>query len=223
MIQFNLLPDVKLQYMKAQRQKNLVISLSTIASIAAISVFVLMLLVVDVWQKKSLSDVNGDITRNSSLLQNGTSNLNKILTVQNQLSSLTSLHDQTPVTSRLAGFIGQLTPATVSISTLNADFTLHTLTITGSAAGAQDINTFTDTLKFATYKAGTSSSQNAFSSVVLTSTAITSKNATYTINATFDPTIFSETSGNITLTVPQQITTRSVLDQPSVFKSSDGN
>lgn len=220
MIQFNLLPDVKLQYMKAQRQKNLVISLSTIASIAAISLFVVMLLVVDVWQKKSLSDVNGDITRDSSQLQNGTSNLNKILTVQNQLSALTSLHNQTPVTPRLASFIGQLTPSTVSISTLNADFTLHTLAITGSASTAQAINTFTDTLKFATYKAGTGSSQNAFSGVVLTSTAITSKNATYTINATFDPTIFGETSGDVTLTVPQQITTRSVLDQPSVFKSA---
>lgn len=221
MIQFNLLPDVKLEYMKAQSQKRLVVSISTIASIAAVSLFVILLLVVDVWQKKSMSDVNADINTNSSQLQNGTTNLNKILTVQNQLSALATLHNQKPVTSRLFGYITQITPAKAYISTLNVNFTLNTLTITGTADSAATVNTFVDTLKFTTYKTSNSSqAQNAFTQVVLSSQSITSKSATYTINANFPPDIFSEANDNVTLTVPQIITTRSVTDEP-VFKSGN--
>ncbi len=220
MIQFNLLPDIKLEYIKAQRQKRMVISLSTIASFVAVGLMVILLLVVDVWQKKSMSDLNSDITNKSAQLQNNSANLNKILTVQNQLSALTQLHDQSPVTSRLAGYIGQLTPSSVTISSFNVDFAQHAINISGSAGTTQNVNTYADTLKFATVKTA-SADRPAFSGVVLASLAVTSKDVSYTINLTFDPAIFSATV-NPTLTVPQQITTRSVVDQPSTFKAANG-
>ncbi|HEY8999441.1 MAG TPA: hypothetical protein VIM53_03970 [Candidatus Saccharimonadales bacterium] len=220
MIQFNLLPDVKLDYIKAERQKHLVVSVSTIASIAAVTLFVILIVVVDVWQKKSMSDLNADITTDSSQLQS-TQSLNKILTVQNQLGALETLHNQKPVVSRLFGYLQQITPATATIATLNVDYTQQTMTITGSAKTIDDVNTFVDTLKFATY--GTSSSstqQNAFTNVVLSSFSRSTNSATYTINLSFAPTIFSETS-NVVLTVPNKITTRSVLGLPALFNTTN--
>jgi len=100
MIQFNLLPDIKQQYIKAERQKHLIVFISTVASIAAIALLVVLILIVDVWQKKSISDLNGDIKNNTSQLSS-TQDLNKILTVQNQLNSLGPLHDKKAVAGRL--------------------------------------------------------------------------------------------------------------------------
>src|SRR5215467_2991209 len=100
MIQFNLLPDVKIQYLKAQRQKHLVVFISTIAIIAAIALFAFLVTFVDVLQKKNLSDLNADIQTNSNQLKS-TPDLSKILTVQNQLKALPGLHDQKAVATRL--------------------------------------------------------------------------------------------------------------------------
>lgn len=224
MIQFNLLPDIKQQYLKAQRQKHLVVFFSTIAAIATIALFVVMLLVVQVWQKKSISDLNGDIKKYSNQLS-GTNDINKILTVQNQLTSLTALHDKKAVASRMFDYVTQTTPAAATISKLNLDFALNTVSISGSADSLATVNTYVDTLKFTTFKATgeTAKEGNAYSQVVLSTFTRTSKDTTYTITATFDPTIFSGTS-EVSLTVPKITTTRSATEQPTdLFKTNQAN
>lgn len=222
MIQFNLLPDIKQEYIKAQRQKHLIVFISTIASIAAIALLVVLILVVDVWQKKSISDLNKDIKSNSSQLSS-TKDLNKILTVQNQLNSLGPLHDQKAVASRLFEYISTLTPSNATISKLSIDYSKSAVTISGSADALSTVNTYVDTLKFTTYKAegqSGSTSKNAFSQVVLSTFGKTSQATTYTITASFDPAIFSESS-TVNLTVPKITTTRSAIDQPTdLFKQS---
>lgn len=224
MIQFNLLPDIKQQYLKAQRQKHLVVFVSTIATIAAVGLFVVMLLVVQVWQKKSISDLNGDIKKYSNQLS-GTNDINKILTVQNQLTSLTGLHDEKAVASRMFDYITQTTPDKASISKLDLDFSANTVSISGSADSLATVNTYVDTLKFTTYKTSGDAvkSGNAFSQVVLSNFARTSKNTTYTITANFDPTIFSSEQ-EVALTVPKITTTRSATEQPTdLFQSTSTN
>ena len=131
MIQFNLLPDVKLDYIKAQRSRRFVLSTSIIVSLAAVALLVL-LLTVDGLQKKHLSDLNHDIASETTTLQKKP-NLNKILTVQNQLESLTALHNAKPAASQLFNYLNVVTPATVSITTLNVDFTQDAINITGTA------------------------------------------------------------------------------------------
>jgi Tfp pilus assembly protein PilN len=225
MIQFNLLPDIKQQYLKAQRQKHLVVFVSTIATIAAIALFVILLLVVQVWQKKSISDLNGDIKKYSNQLS-GTNDINKILTVQNQLSSLTALHDKKAIATRLFDYTTQTTPAQATISKLDLDFALNTISISGSADSLATVNTYVDTLKFTTFTAtGNSTTKgNAYSKVVLSTFARTSKDTTYTITASFNPAIFSGTVDNVNLTVPQITTTRSATEQPSdLFKNNQAN
>lgn len=221
MIEFNLLPDVKLQYVKTRRIKRLVTLAALLVAGVSLVIFLLLLAYVDVVQHKSSNDLTSNINSTSSTLQ-GTQDLNKILTIQNQLAVLPTLQDQKPVASRLFGYMTEITPAQATISNMSADFVQHTLTITGHADGLATVNQYTDTLKFTTYTTSTSSKNtNAFSGVVLASFSSDASGADYTINASFDPTIFSETT-SITLTVPKITTTRSVLDQPSdLFKQTN--
>jgi len=221
-VQFNLLPDIKIQYLKAKRQQHLVVLASVLTSIVAVTIFVLLLSVVYGLQKKNLNDLNGDITSASKELQ-GTKDLTKILTVQNQLKALPALHDGKVAPSRLANYLAQVTPNNVAIDKIDVDFTLNALEISGSAKTLTEINTYADSLKFTKFHTKSDSTQrNAFSSVVLSSFALDQNQVTYTITLAFEPTIFATTQ-EVELTVPQIISTRSEVDRPSaLFQSTDG-
>lgn len=202
MVQFNLLPDVKLEYVKTQRTKRLLTSVSLIASIASVAILLASVVTVDVVQKKSLNDENNDIMHYSSQLR-ATPNLNKILTVQNQLSTLTSLHDQKPVANRLFNYIAEVTPTQASLNELNIDFTANTMTVGGTAPSLGVVSAYTDTLKATTYSvSGSSNKSHAFSNVVLSSFGQSQAGATFTITCSFDPTIFN-TNDDVTLSVTQ--------------------
>jgi hypothetical protein len=222
MIQFNLLPDVKLEYIKAQRTKHFVVSISLLAAAASLAVFVVLVLTVDVWQRKTIHDYSADIKTASTELR-GTPDLNKILTVQSQLGSLKSLHDAKPAAARLFGYLSQVTPTAATISDITADFTANTLSITGNAPNLSAVNTFTDGLKFTKYQvSGQQDKLPAFSSVVLSSFGRTTEGASYTITLNFDAQIFSN-ANNIKLLVPNIVTTRSVIEQPSVLFEQGSN
>lgn len=220
MVQFNLLPDVKLAYVKARRSKQMIVIIAGLIAAGSLFVLVLLCLVVFGIQKKHLSDVNKDIATYTKQLKD-TKDLDKILTIQNQLNSLPALHAQKPVTSRLFGYLGQITPAQVSLNSVNVDFAAHTMQLSGTADNIVTINTFVDTLKFTTYTTATNSkSVNAFSSVVLSSFSIGSgTSSSYAVNLNFEPAIFDSAS-EATLTVPAgKITTRSETSKPSdLFK-----
>jgi Tfp pilus assembly protein PilN len=216
MIQFNLLPDVKLEYIKARRTKQTVVLLATLMAGGALAVFVLLFLVVNVAQKKHLRDLNRDIQTYSTQLEN-TPDLNKILTIQNQLDSLPALHAQKPVTSRLFGFLTQTTPAKVTISKLSVNFTDNTIIVNGSADAISTVNQYVDTLKFTTYATADAAKQGkAFTNVVLANFSRADKTTTYQVTFAFDPVIF-EGASDITLTVPKIITTRSETEKPEAL------
>lgn len=216
MIQFNLLPDVKLEYVKAQHTKRLLTSVSIIVSLAALAVLLLALAAVDGVQKKSLHDLNNDISKYSTQIKN-VKDLDKILTVQNQLGTLTSLHDQKPVASRLFTYISQVTPAQANLNKLTVDFTANTMVIGGDAPSLDVVSTYTDTLKATSYKvSGSSSAPKAFSNVVLSNFGRDSKGATFTITLSFDPAIFSS-QNNVTLTVPASAN----ADQSKIFQGGN--
>lgn len=222
MIQFNLLPDVKLEFIKAQRSRRLIMSISVIVSIASISLLILLLLLVGL-QKKHLSDLSKDIKSQSAALQRKP-DISTILTVQNQLESLTALHDQKPAADRLFGYMNQVTPASVSIANMDVDFTGGTMIIAGTSDALSNVNKYVDTLKLTKYSvAGGSENKPAFSNVVLTSFGLTtgtrdpSQAATYSISLSYDTTIFDITK-TVTLNVPN-ITTRAQTSNPTdLFK-----
>ena len=224
MIQLNLLPDVKMAFIKARRTKYLVLMTAILAAGASLAIMIVLLLAVNVLQKNHLKRVNKDIKDHTSELQKDP-DLTRVLTVQNQLKSLPGLYSQNPVTSRMFGYLGQIVPAQVNITDLEFNFTLHTVQITGTADTLDRVNIFADTIKYTNYttQKDPKNSVKAFSDVVLTSFARTVSNATYTINANFDQTIF-DSNQIVTLSVPpNKITTRSQTDQPSdsLFKKPD--
>lgn len=218
MIQFNLLPDVKQEYLKAKRTKQLVVMISVIASGAALTLLVLLLVTVHVVQKKSMDDADKDIATYSKQLKD-IPDIDRILTVQNQLNTLTGLHDGKVVTSRLFGYLQQLTPATVSLSSLAIDYAANTMTLTGSATALDQVNVFTDTVKATTFTTNdVDVTDKAFSDVVLSSFSRDTKGATYTLTLSFKPEIFSGAS-DVTMTVPN-ITNN---PQQQLFQKKAGN
>lgn len=216
MIQFNLLPDIKIQYLKARRQKHLVLFVSTVTVIASISILLLMASYVFGVQRKSIHDLTNDIQAASEELQN-TPDLNKILTVQNQLNSLPDLHNNKPAANRIFGYINQATPSSASISRLEVNFEAGTMGLTGSANSLETVNKFVDTLKFTNFTTGSNGDpRRAFSDVVLANFGRDSEGANYTISLSFDQEIFSQ-QADVELSVPNIITTRSEVDQPGVL------
>jgi len=217
MIQFNLLPDVKLEYIRANRLKRLLISISILVAAACFAIAVLLFLAVNVVQKDNMNGLNKDIKATANTVKQ-TPDIDKIITIQNQLQSLPTLHSAKPAATRLFGYLSQVTPSNVTISNVSVDFTADTFTLTGQAADLFAVNTFVDTLKFTTYALASAGDtpKNAFSEVVLGGFATTDKDATYQVTMKYDPVIFDNQNAVI-LTVPKTVTTRSGSNQPSAL------
>jgi len=232
MIQLNLLPDVKLEYIKAQRQRRLIFTASGLISIISI-VLLGSLLAVGGLQKKHLSDLEDNIKTSTSKLK-GKPQIGTILTVQNQLNSLTGLHDSKPATSRMFDYINQVTPSQINIGDLKADFLTQTIIISGNTDSLSTVNKYIDTLKLTTYKVNTGNSKQdaetiatkAFSNVVMSTFSIDSETkegppAKYSITLNYDPTLFDITQ-KIIISIPNGVSTRSATNSPTdLFQSVD--
>jgi Tfp pilus assembly protein PilN len=219
MIQFNLLPDVKLEFMKAQRMRRLFLSVAVLVS--AVSLLVLGLLIgANQLGKKHLADLTKDIASESKKLQDEPK-LNNILTVQNQLHSLTDLHGKKPALSRLFDYLNRLTPAAISISNYTSDTAANTITISGTADALSTVNQYVDTLKFTTYSlvgANSSTKTPAFKAIVLSSFGLSSAGnqgaASFSISFSYDPVIFDITKTTV-LNIPSLVSTRSSTGTPT--------
>lgn len=218
-MQLNLLPAVKMEYIKAQRARRLVLTMSVLVTVASVALL-LLLLSVEGLQKKHLNDLSKDIASESSKLQHEPQ-IDKMLTVQNQLGSLTGLHASEPSAAQVFNYLNQVTPANVSITDFNIDFTKQTAIITGTSSNLANVNQYVDTLKHASFTtSGNSTSQPAFSNVVLTSFSLNTDSgnagqaANYTISLSYDRTIFDVTK-NVKLSVPNVTTTRLDVTQPT--------
>lgn len=112
MISLNLLPDVKKDLLRVRRERNLVVSISVIVVGASIGVLLL------------LSGTLGVLVATKALMENGIKNdeqtikqaqkkkqLDKYITVQNQLKQIGKLKSDQQVYSRLMDYLTQLNPA----------------------------------------------------------------------------------------------------------------
>lgn len=220
-VQFNLLPDIKLEFNRNQHIKRVVYAVSMLATAVALVIFCFSVLTVDVLQKKLLSDAQGDINKYSNQLKQIT-DLDKILTIQNQLNSLPTLHQQKHYASRLFVYLPQITPSNLNIGKLNLDTGASSLEFDGTADSVQTINKFVDTLKFTDYTLSSDqkTQKPAFNNVVLTKVDRNDNIASYTVNAGFDSNLFAA-NNTVQLIVPNEITTRSVINTP-IFNGQTG-
>lgn len=225
-VQFNLLPDVKQEYIKAERSKRTIFAFSAMVAAVAFGLFLVIFVVVDVVQKKQLSNADNTATSTTQQLKS-MSGLAQIVTVQNQLQTLSTLHHNKHAIDHLFGYLTQTTPSSVKIGSLSLDTTTNTLTINGTAPSQAVVNTFIDTLKFTTYTIGSQGSPlNAFTSVEESNFSIGSNSVNYTLTVSFDPQLFSNNVSSVPkLTVPSLTTTRSALDDPNnnLFNGQNGS
>jgi hypothetical protein len=227
-LQFNLLPNVKQEYLKTKRTKRTVITAAMAASSVALFILLLMITTVYIVNKKQLSDANKDIDTYTKQLK-AIPSLDKILTVQNQLKSVASLHQSKHITSRISDYLPQVTPTTACLGKVTIDLVNNTMVMEGTADSLKTINTYIDTLKFTTYAlSGQDTKQKAFPSVVESQFGISAslgnnKNvcggkpaiASYQLAVQYDPALFAG-SQTVKLNVPAGLsTTRSVIDDPS--------
>ncbi len=195
MIQFNLLPDVKMQYVKAKRTKRLIISTATLLSIGSIVVVGVLFSVVQFGQKTHIKGLTEDIKIETAKIQS-TEGLNELLTVQNQLTLLPDLHKNKMETSRLFDYVTFVSPIGVKVSTLSFDAKAGIIILQGTADEIATVNKFVDNIKAVTYKTqdtvGETVGLPAFSKV---STQLSGDNeeATFKIQLNFDPLIFANT------------------------------
>lgn len=222
MIQFNLVPAVKLEYIKARRTKRLIIGASIIVGGFSILIFILLFVNVNVLQKQHMKNLTNEIKTNTKELQEK-ADIDKILTVQNQLNTLTSLHEKKPAASRVQEFLSQVTPQQASIADTTVNFEDQAFTINGTTDTLVNVNKFIDTLKFTKFTEADSAEQkNAFSEVVLSSFSVDKNQATYQIDFKYNPTIFDNTK-KIKLVIPNITSTRSDTQKPSenLFQESN--
>lgn len=219
MIQFNLLPDVKLAYLKAERQKHLTISIAIIASAVTLGIFAFLVVTVRVFQQTHMNNVTEDVKKTTAKIQK-TSDINRMLTVQSQLNSLNTLHESKPVTSRLYGYITRLTPAEASISEIKLDYTTNKIEVSGTVPTLAIVQKFADTFKYTTYRLAdkqandTTPDPAAFIDVVLTSFTREKGKAKYTLTMTVDPVIFSGTK-EATLNIPTIASSDTTQERPT--------
>ena len=204
-IQFNLLPDVKLEYEQAKSNQKRVTTIAATASAICFGLFLLSFLTVGGLQHKQLSDADKKITETNSKIK-AIPDIQTILTVQDQLNALPNLDAQKHIMSRLFDYLPKLSPPNSGINDLTLDTAGNTLSVSGAANSVQTVNTFVDTLKAATYSVGSSkASLPAFNNVILGSINRDTSGSTYTITAGFDQALFNA-SQVVSLNVPQLTT-----------------
>lgn len=213
MIQLNLLPDIKVEYMNSKRMKHKVYVFSFIAMGISIGALAVLFSLVQI-QKRNIDNLTSDIKATQKEVE-AIPDLAKIVTVQNQLNTLPGLYSKRPETSRLFEFIQQTTPSTVKLSAFKVDFADNSMTIQGSSSSLDQVNLYVDTLKFTKYRQQDSDQDiQAFTGTTLSEFSRTETSATFTIKQNFDLTIF-DISKEVTLSVPKSVTTTSATQAPS--------
>jgi hypothetical protein len=239
MIEINLLPDVKLELLKAQKVRSMVVIVSVVIGIVAAVVLVLLSVYVFGVQlvRNQLSD--STITSEYKTISK-TTDLSKMLTIQNQLSELSQQYDSKTVTSRLFAVLSSTLPSSpnnISLSDISIDTTSDTITLQGQApTGYIAVETFKKTIGMAvfTYKDssndGNAVTKNLASNIVITNTsygedASGNKVLRFTVSFNYDSSLFAPTSaGAIIRNGTTGNVTDSYLELPtSIFKSSGSN
>jgi hypothetical protein len=148
MIEINLIPDVKREFIHAQKMRNLAITASILVGAAAAGIVVILALLLGA-QALHESIARGQVNEQFKKLQS-VDNIDNVLTIQNQLSKISSINDTKTMDSRLFDVLTAISPAApndIKIATAQLDPTNRTLAIEGSATnGFAATETFRKTI-----------------------------------------------------------------------------
>lgn len=135
MIEINLVPDVKQELIKAKHVRTVVISGAVFVGLAAVGIVVLLAIYVFGVQTVRTNLAKSAIAEKGAELSK-VSDLENTLTIQNQLSVLSELHEQTNVSSRFFELLAAVNPAPpnqVTFSLARVDSDTKTIRLEGQA------------------------------------------------------------------------------------------
>lgn len=215
MIEINLVPDVKQELIKAQRVRSTVISFSIIVGIISLGAATALAIYAFPVQTLRNVVVDDSIKKGGQQLA-AVTDLSKTLTIQNQLTKISSLHDSAPINSRIFDVILAIIPPApnvVQISTLSIDAASSTITIDGQAANSYAaVEVFKKTIEGAVvkYKTDGNDEKVALATDIKTSNTSYGEDATgtkvlrFTLSFTYAPELFSALSSNATVSITAQ-------------------
>ena len=227
MIQLNLLPDVKKEFLRAQSARRKTIAISILVTIIAAGLTAVVAVYVYAVQNGIMYLQTQDIKGKSSELSS-VKDIDKYLTIQNQLAQLSSLHGDKNNFSRLIDFLPRLNPAppqNIVLSNLDVDTATTTITFKGRVGDYGALTTFKDTLTNATFTYmhddKNADATKLFSEVKIESASYektnTTAGVTFTVAAVYDSAVFKQENTSVLVTVPNKETTGSVVGAPAIF------
>jgi hypothetical protein len=233
MIQLNLLPDLKKEYIKSQKTKGVVISVSILTTIGAIGLSALLFVYVTFLQQVQINLATDDIKTKENQLK-GITDVDKYLTVQAQLSALPDLHANKGSYSRLFDFLAVINPSApnnVNLGNLQLDGAAGSITFSGTTATFETLNVFVDTLKNAqvSYKQngqGDTQTTKMFSQVLVQTSGFAHLNGkdlvSFSIKTLYTPAVFAVSNTEVKASIPNITTTQSVTQSPTIFNDNKG-
>jgi len=232
MIQLNLLPDLKKEFIKSQKNKSLVISSSILVTLGAIGLSALLFVYVTFAQQVQIGLVTQEIQKKSKEVSD-IPDINKYLTIQNQLSSIDTLHNGKGKYSRLFEFFGVLNPSppnNINLSSAQLVTSDKSVMFNGTTATFESLNIFVDTLKNAqaSYKAPGSDEvikENMFEQVFVQNSGLGRTNnsqvVAFTVRAIYKDAVFNAANTDVKVEVPSITTTPSATQSPIPQQSGD--
>ena len=215
MIEINLIPAVKQELIKVQRVRATVIAFSILIGLAAIAVVtILAIYVFGVQTVRSV--VADDAIKKGGQQLASVEDLSKTLTIQNQLTKLSTMHDQKKIDSRIFDVLLAIIPPVpnnIQISDLAVDSTAGTITMQGQAANSYAAaEVFRKTIEGAKVKYTSDTGDQAVALASNVSTGDTSygedasgaKVLRFTLSFTYAKELFAPSSKNATVVITTQ-------------------
>lgn len=218
----NLLPDVKLEFLRSQRNKKTVISGAIITSICLVAITLLLSLHVYVNQSLHAKRLQTDISKLVSTF-GAIKDLDTTLTIRQQLIALPGLHSSKPAVTRLQGFLTKLIPTNIELSEVTLNFDELSLRLAGNGTSAKTVNKFADILKnaYLTYGDGGTPLQ-AFSNVEFDIGIRSENNVDFGADMKFNLELFNSANKKVSITIPNIISTQSTNRSGALFGTPGG-
>ncbi len=239
MIELNLLPDLKKEFIKAQRMRNTVVSGSILTILIALGLLALLATIVYGAQAVIIDNLKKEVTENHKKLA-AKPEINKYLTVQNQLELIGSAASERTAYDRIFDYITKLNPAPpndITIYSLVVDAETSSITLEGSTANFETVNNFKNTLenaKLAYSLNGEKHEGNFFTAVTVAPPTLSAadgrQTAYFNISVAFDPKAFDPDAKDINVTIPKLVTSdadrhspRELFGASPIKEINDGN
>ena len=212
MIEINLVPDVKQELIKAQRVRATVISFSILIGFVTAGIVTLLAVYVFGFQTIRSGIADGAIKDGAAKLAS-VEDLSKTLTIQNQLTKITTMHADKKINSRLFNVLNAIIPPApndIKISTLSLDSAAGTISIEGQASNSYAaVEVFKKTIEGAKVKftAGDAEQEVTLASNVTTGDTSYGEDSTgskvlrFTMVFTYAPELFASSSTNLSVLI----------------------